>query len=84
MVPMSSSSVSYTHLDVYKRQAYNQNTIKNVLGDMYKSPDVITQYTDQSTELWNMNRNQKDYLVERVGLGTLDVSEYITVPKIRM
>lgn len=51
---------------------------------MYKSPDVITQYTDQSTELWNRNRNQKDYLVERVGLGTLDVSEYITVPKIRM
>lgn len=67
-----------------KQIAYNQNTIKNVLGDMYKSPDVITQYTDQSTELWNRNRNQKDYLVERVGLGTLDVSEYITVPKIRM
>ena len=67
-----------------KQIASNQNTIKNMLGDMYKSPDVITQYTDQSTELWNRNRNHKDYLVERVGLGTLDVSEYITVPKIRM
>lgn len=62
----------------------NQEAIKSVLADMYKAPDVITGYTEQSKELWNRNRNQEDYLVERIGLGSLNVSEHISVSKIRM
>ncbi len=67
---------------IYKIQSASEE-VRQAMIQMYKSPaDCILEGQD-STGLWNRNILQEDFLVERVGLGEVDVSEYILINKER-
>lgn len=50
---------------------------------MYQDTRQCIQYCENSKELWARNRNHEDFLTERIGSGTEDISAYIEIPRER-
>lgn len=74
-----SSYIKYIRRQITKLKSVEHEMVESWL-EMYKSPDYILDYSDKSPELWNRNRQQDDFLMQRLGIGSINVKEHITVP----
>lgn len=57
--------------------------LRQSMIQMYPDTKQCLQYSVQAKELWTRNREHKDFLTERIGLGAGDISNYIEIPKER-
>ncbi len=72
----------YLTAQMEKIEVYG-NQLRCAWSDMYKKPEDCLLYDRTSKELWARNRHQEDCLMERIGTGTLNISEYIDIPRER-
>ncbi len=63
------------------KEKYEKNT--NYLRKMYLSAEECSSYDENSPLLWNRNRNHKDFLSHRIGIGNIPFQVPITIPKER-
>lgn len=54
---------------------------RNTLLTMYPAAQVVTNYGENSPELWNRNRKHEDFLCQRLGTGNLPFQMQINVPR---
>ena len=60
---------------------YRKN--REVLFDMYPSPEECAQYGRKSGQLWNRNMRQEDFMKVRLGIGDLPFQMTIEIPSER-
>lgn len=63
------------------QEKYNENI--NTMNQLYPESSVVLEYDRESAELWNRNPNHKDFLFERLGIGTVPFQAEIKIPKDR-
>lgn len=63
------------------KKLYDRNS--NILRDRYPDAARCCGYDIDSYELWNRNQRHKDFLSERLGLGSLPFQVQIEIPKER-
>lgn len=61
------------------REKYRHNVA--AMNQIYPSATQCLSYTQNSSELWNRNRNHADFLYQRLGLGNRPFQVSIQVPK---
>lgn len=60
------------------KERYNRNTM--AMMERYKAANECCGYTVNSTELWNRNASQPDFLNHRIGIGDVPFQAEIKVP----
>ncbi len=63
------------------QEKYNRNS--DILRELYIGADVCVRFDHTSPQLWNRNRNHKDFLLERLGIGESPFQVKIDSPKER-
>ena len=65
----------------YIKEQYNKSRM--TLLAMYPPAELVAEYSEESSELWNRNAKHEDFLSHRVGSGSKNFQMNIQVPKER-